>query len=280
MLHTSEQPLHDALLFVVEIGNTTASFAVFKDDECLEMNKVPSIMLSEYDDVTAHVVPILNRYPALANAALCSVVPSVGSTVSNFLRDHLTGQVLEVTSTMQLPFMLHYESPDSFGPDRIALCAQSILLYPDEPVIALDIGTAITVDVLGSDRAYLGGLIMPGLDLMAKTLNEHTARLPLVAMQLPDTLIGFSTSECIRNGIIWGCVSGIEGLLVKIKTLLTEEHKAENIRVLATGGTAPLITGMLSSSPVLDEIAVLRGIRYLFTLNAHSSRRGMSVRHQ
>ena len=272
MLHTSEQALHDALLFVVEIGNTTASFAVFKGDECLEVHKVPSIMLSGYDDVTAQVVPILKRYPALADAALCSVVPSVGSTVSNFLRDHLTGQVLEVSSSMQLPFMLRYESPASFGADRIALCAQSSLLYPEEPVIALDIGTAITVDVLGADRAYLGGLIIPGIDLMAKALNEHTARLPLVTMDFPDTLIGFSTSECIRNGIIWGCVSGLEGLLVKIKTLLVEEHNAENIRVLATGGNAPLIAGMLASSPELDELAVLRGTRYLFTLNAHASR--------
>ena len=272
MLHTSEQPLNDTLLFVVETGNTTASFAVFKGDECLEVHKVPSAKLSGYDDVTAQTAPILKKYPALRDAALCSVVPSLGAAVIASLRDQLNGQVLEVTSSMQLPFLLHYESPDSFGPDRIALCAQSSLLYPDEPVIALDIGTAITVDVLGSDRVYLGGLIMPGLDLMAKTLNEHTARLPLVSMDLPDTLIGFSTSECIRNGIIWSCVSGIEGLLVKIKTLLTEEHKAEDIRVLATGGNAQLITGMLASSTALDELAVLRGTRYLFTLNAHSSR--------
>jgi type III pantothenate kinase len=272
MLHTSEQPLHDALLFVVEIGNTTASFAVFKGDDCLEVLKVPSAKLSGYDEVTAQIAPILKKYPALRDAALCSVVPSIGSVVITSLCHHLPGQVLEVTSSMQLPFLLHYESPDSFGPDRIALCAQSSLLYPDDPVIALDIGTAITVDVLGSDRAYLGGLILPGLDLMAKALNEHTARLPLVSMDLPDTLLGSSTSDCIRNGIIWNCVSGIDGLLVKIKTLLIEKHKAENIRVLATGGNAQLITGMLASSTVLDELAVLRGTRFLFTLNAHSSR--------
>ena len=272
MLDSSEPPLQDALLFVVEIGNTTASFAVFKGDECLEVLKVPSIMISGYADVTAQVVPILKKYPAMVDAALCSVVPSVGSTVINFLRDRLTGQVLEVTSRVQLPFMLRYDSPESFGADRIALCAQSSRLYPEEPVIALDIGTAITVDVLGSDRVYLGGLILPGLDLMAKALNEHTARLPLVSMDFPDTLIGFSTSECIRNGIILGCVSGLEGLLVKIKTVLQEEHNAENIHVLATGGNAPLIAGMLASSPVLDELAVLRGTRYLFTLNANASR--------
>ena len=272
MLQSSKPPHQDRLLFIVEIGNTTASFAVFNGDECLEVHKVPSKTLAGYEDAAAQVVPMLEKYPVLRNAAICSVVPSTGSVVSNSLRHHLTGQVLEVTSSIHLPFLFSYESPASFGADRIALCAQSSLLYPEEPVIALDIGTAITVDVLGSDRHYLGGLIMPGLDLMAKALHEHTARLPLVTIDRPETLIGNSTAECIRNGIILSCVSGIEGLLIKIKTLLAQKHKEKNIRVLATGGSAPLITGMLASSPVLDELAVLRGTSYLFTLNELSSR--------
>jgi len=272
MLPISEQVLQDALLFVVEIGNTTASFAVFKGDECLEVQKVPSMLLSGCEAIDAQVVPLFEKYPTLHDAALCSVVPSVGSVVSSFLRHHLTGLVLEVSSTMYLPFQLQYESPDSFGADRIALCSLSSRLYPEEPVVALDIGTAITIDVLGSDRQYLGGLIMPGLDLMAKALHEHTALLPLVIIDRPDNLIGCSTAECIRNGIILSCVSGIEGLLVKINALFCGEDQQQSIRVLATGGNAPLIAGMLALSPVLDELAVLRGTRYLFTLNEHSFR--------
>ena len=272
-MHLSgEQPRSDELLLVVEIGNTTASFALFKGEQCLEVHKVPSLLLSGYDDVAAQIAPIHLNYPALCDAALCSVVPSVGVVVMRSLRHHLTGHVLEVTASMQLPFTLHYDSPDSFGSDRIALCALCSWLYPEESVIALDIGTAITVDVLGSNQHYLGGLIMPGLDLMAKALKQHTARLPLVSMDFPDTFLGCSTVECIRNGIILGCVSGIEGLLVQIKTWLIEEHQAEKIRVIATGGSAPLIAGMLKTPPLLDELAVLRGTRYLFTLTAHSFR--------
>ncbi|MEI8185323.1 MAG: type III pantothenate kinase [Chlorobiaceae bacterium] len=272
MFHTSEQAFQEAMLFVVEIGNTTASFAVFKGNECLEVQKVPAKLLSGYEEIAAQIVPILKKYPTLRDAALCSVVPSLGSAVIASLSRHLTGQVLEVTASMHLPFLLQYESPDSFGADRIAICAQSSRLYPEEPVIALDIGTAITIDVLSSDRKYLGGLIMPGLDLMAKALHEHTARLPLVTIDRPHKLIGNSTAECIRNGIILSCVSGIEGLLVKIKALYHEADKEQAIRVLATGGSAPLIAGMLECSTVLDEHAVLKGTRYLYTLNAPLSR--------
>jgi type III pantothenate kinase len=272
MLLSGEQPLPCDLLLVVETGNTTTSIAIFRGEECLEVHKVPSLTMFDKDGVDAQLLPVIVNFPALRDAVLCSVVPSLDEAIRSSLLTHLSGEVLAVTSSMRLPFMLHYDMPDSFGADRIALCALSRRLYPGEAVIALDIGTAITVDVLASGQDYLGGLIMPGLDLMAKSLHEHTARLPLVGIDRPETLIGRSTVDCIRNGIALGCVSSIEGLLVKIKRWLRDEHDEQSIRVIATGGNAPLIAGMLDVSPLLDELAVLRGTCYLFSLNAHPCR--------
>ncbi len=271
MLFPAEQPLSDALLLVVEAGNTTASFALFRGGECLEVYKSPSCSISAEEDVSAHVAPILTRYPALCDAAICSVVPTVGKLVSGYLRSHLSGAVVEVTASMPLPFVLNYDVPESFGADRIALCALSSRLYPEEAVIALDIGTAITVDVVSSGHEYFGGLIMPGLDLMARALHEHTARLPLAGINMPEQLIGRSTADCIRSGIVYGCVSSLDGLLVKIRNYLRLERNEQKIRVIATGGNAPLIAAMLESSPDIEEFAVLKGTHYLFMLNAHSS---------
>ncbi|MEI6756471.1 MAG: type III pantothenate kinase [Chlorobium sp.] len=268
MLFSTEPSLSDTLLLVVETGNTTASFAVFNAEDCLEVHKVPSASLFSHEAVEGVVVPLLQKYPLLRNAALCSVVPSLEPLILTTLRRYLSGQLLEVTFSMRMPFTLHYESPESFGADRIALCALSRMLYPDGAVIALDIGTAITVDVLGSRKDYLGGLIMPGLELMANALHDRTARLPLVALELPETLIGRSTSDCIRNGIIRGCAASIEGLLGKIKRWLVDEQGEERIVVIATGGSAPLVSAMLEVSPVLEELAVLKGTRYLFSLNS------------
>lgn len=272
ILFSGQQPPFCDLLLVVETGNTTASIALFRGNDCLEVHKIPSSFMSSRENVSAQLVPILVNYPALRDAALCSVVPSLDQPIIDTLRAHLPGEVMKVTSSMQLPFTLHYDSPESFGADRVALCALSCQLYAGEAVIALDIGTAITVDVLDSARNYLGGLIMPGLDLMAKSLHEHTARLPLVGIERPETLIGLSTAECIRNGIVLNCVSGIDGLLVKITRWLCEERGEERIRVIAAGGNAPLVTAMLDASPVVENHAVLRGSSFLFSLNAHSSR--------
>ena len=271
MLFSGQQSPASAPLLVIETGNTTASIALFSGNDCLEVHKIPSPLMSNRESVAAQLKPIFMNHPALRDAALCSVVPALDPVIIACLRSHLPGEVVNVSASMQLPFTLHYDSPDSFGADRIALCALSRLLYPGEAVIALDIGTAITVDVLDSSRDYLGGLIMPGLDLMAKALHEHTARLPLVGIERPETLVGLSTVDCIRNGIVLSCVSGIDGLLVKIKKWLREECGEENIRVIAAGGNAPLVAAMLDSSPVVEEHAVLRGTRYLFSLNARPS---------
>ena len=267
MHDSTEQPLQERELLVVEIGNTTTALVLFRGSELLEVHKVSTASLSGEEPLLGHLVPLLERYPLLCDAVLCSVVPSLDPLVTELLRRYLTGQVLTVTSSIRLPFTLHYASPASFGADRIALCALSEMLYPDEAVIALDIGTAITVDVLGSDRNYRGGLIMPGLDLMANSLHQHTARLPQVKLSSPLELIGRSTGECINNGIIWNAVSGLDGLVAKITTWLQRECHEERVRVIATGGSAPLMVPLLDSSPVHEELAVPKGSRYLFELN-------------
>ncbi|MEI7695246.1 MAG: type III pantothenate kinase [Chlorobium sp.] len=258
------------LLFVVEAGNTTTSFVVFKGCEILEVLGVSTKSLSDHDACRSTLEPIIRRYPELCDAAICSVVPFLEKITEEYLRHHLTGTILTVSASLILPFKLHYVSPASFGADRLALCAMSQSLYPEDAVIALDLGTAITVDVLSSTRHYLGGLIMPGLDLMAKALHEYTARLPLVALERPETLLGCSTVDGIRNGIIHGTVSSLDGLIEKIQQWLDEKHHEKRVRVLATGGNAPFLASVLSSPLEVEELAVVKGTRYLFSLNAEA----------
>ncbi len=271
MLLRKKQLSPDDLLLVVEAGNTTTSLAVFQGDNLLEVFNASSKELSGDHAFSEILQQILIKHPSLCHAAICSVVPLLEHRFREFLGRHLRGEVLTVTASLNLPFILHYGSPESFGADRLALCAMSQYLYPEQAVIAIDIGTAITVDVLGSSQQYLGGLIMPGLDLMAKSLHEHTARLPLVALDRPETLLGFSTADGIRNGIIYSCAAGMEGLIAKITRWLHETHDESDIRVLLTGGNASFIAEMLDCALVVEQLAVVKGTHYLFCLNADLS---------
>jgi type III pantothenate kinase len=254
-------------LLVAEIGNTTAMFAVFSGADPIDSLQVATAGLSSPHAVGELLRPLLARHLLVADAVISSVVPYAGEAVGRWLLDVLPGRVLSVDSSLKLPFRISYDPPSALGADRLALCARCCMLDDEAAVIALDIGTAITFDVLSTDRSYLGGLIMPGLELMASALHERTAQLPMVDVSRPERLMGLSTADCIRSGVVWGCVSQVEGLVRKIREWLRSEHGEGYARVVATGGRAPLIVSMMQMPPLLDPHAVSKGACYLFELN-------------
>lgn len=254
-------------LLVVEIGNTTTTFAVFLRETLLDLFRVPTHSLGDPEWPKTELERLLDSYPEMEAAVLCSVVPAVTETITCLLRDFGIPDVLRISAGLKLPFMIQYDTPESFGSDRIALCAAGRKLFPTRSLIALDIGTAITVDVLTASGAYAGGFIMPGLDIMARSLHERTAQLPLVSVVNTGEFLGHSTDSCIRNGIFWGCIAGIDGLTEKIARQLAEQGDSEP-GVILTGGNAHALAPFLKREAVHLEHAVARGACYLYEFNA------------
>jgi len=262
------QPLsRERGLLVVEIGNTTTTCAVFRQEDPLEVLRISTKSLGDRECLNSELPRLLSTFQDTGAAVLCSVVPAVSEAVTGMLRQSGIADVLLISSNLKLPFELQYENPESFGSDRIALCATGRKLFPQRPVIALDIGTAVTVDVLTASGLYAGGFIMPGLDIMARSLHERTAQLPHVRAGHSGEFLGRSTASCIRNGIFWGCVAGIDGLTARIIRDLREQGEEEPA-VIVTGGSAPAIVPFLEREVMLLDLAVARGARYLYELNA------------
>jgi len=71
-----------------------------------------------------------------------------------------------------------YERPDQLGPDRWAALVAARALHSGACLV-VNAGTATTADVLSAEGEFLGGLILPGVDLMRFVLHEHTGQLPL-----------------------------------------------------------------------------------------------------
>ncbi len=254
-------------LLVVEIGNTTTTCAVFHQEDPLEVLRISTQSIGDGDFLNSGLPRLLDVFQNTGAAVLCSVVPTVSEAVTGMLHQSGIADVLLISSNLKLPFELQYENPESFGSDRIALCAAGRKLFPQRPLIALDIGTALTVDVLSASGLYAGGFIMPGLDIMARSLHEGTAQLPHVRAVHRGEFLGRSTASCIRNGIFWGCVAGIDGLTARIVRDLREQGEEEPA-VLVTGGSAPAIAPFLEREVIQLELAVARGARYLYELNA------------
>ena len=100
-----------------------------------------------------------------------------------------------------------------------ALGAMGALANPF-PVVVVDIGTAVTIDAVTAEGAFLGGVIMPGIYLSSIALANYTDRLPEVEVNISDLqglpqAIGTCTQDAIKGGLVWGLIGGIEAVVKK-----------------------------------------------------------------
>ncbi|UZJ40477.1 type III pantothenate kinase [Prosthecochloris sp. SCSIO W1101] len=256
------------VVLIIEIGNSVTDCVVFEGERCIATYTIQTEKLKSGKEVLELTRRILNNHPSIYHAAVCSVVPSVGELFLSILASTLSGKVVEINSSLSLPFTLDYDPPHTLGADRLALCALSCRSWPDKAIIALDIGTAITFDVVSSRGVYLGGMILPGLDLMTAVLHDRTAKLPLVEItEEPIPLLGKSTADCMQSGVFWGCVKQVEGLLARVHRFLSDELQENAVRIIGTGGNSRLVASVMENPPVIDEHAVLKGAKVLLDMN-------------
>ncbi|ASQ90149.1 hypothetical protein CHL67_03685 [Prosthecochloris sp. GSB1] len=252
---------------IVEIGNSVTELAVFENSSRSASLKAATAGFSDVRCVDRVLSGLFSECHGITDAAVCSVVPALTDLFLSRLAGRLSGSVLEISCALSLPFTLDYRPPEAFGADRLALCAHVRHSWPKEAVIALDIGTAMTCDVVSSSGDYLGGMILPGIDLMTSALHDRTAKLPKVDISGPAPILGRSTEECIRSGVFWGAVKQAEGLVSVVRRFLVKEQGVTSFRVLATGGSCRLIASAMEDPPEIDEDAVLNGARVLMEMN-------------
>ncbi|MCG8492514.1 MAG: type III pantothenate kinase, partial [Sneathiellales bacterium] len=130
------------------------------------------------------------------------------------------------------------------------------------PLIVLDFGTATTLDVVDGEGNYAGGIIAPGVNLSLDALHAAAAKLPRIAVEAPEHVIGKSTLECMQSGIYWGYISMIEGLIKRIRAEYGEE-----LQTVATGGLASLFAKGTDMIDHIDTDLTLTGLVEIFNRN-------------
>lgn len=150
-----------------------------------------------------------------------------------------------------------YREPESLGVDRwLAMLAAHA--HPGGPVCVVNCGTAVTVDIVDAAGTHLGGLIVPGVELMFRSLSEATDGIRVTPAGSPADAFGRSTLECVMNGTH----AAVAALIDRTLDRLAAESEGPP-RCVMSGGGAPAVIPLMRSTVLHDPDLVLRGLALL-----------------
>ncbi|MCB2201042.1 type III pantothenate kinase [bacterium] len=249
------------LLLAFDVGNTHIVMGIFRNGDLVVRRRM-STQSSRTSDEAGVLVKMLCQDggidPAQIDAvAIASVAPKTGMVIGEMAESFLGCKPLFVHG--EIPgFANHYRNPRAVGADRVCDAVAGFAKYGG-PLLILDFGTAITFDAIEHDGAYMGGVIMPGIETSAQMLKTTTALLPEARLTFPENAIGKTTDESIQIGLMTGAVFSIRGIIQRMR----DELGDSDATVIATGGMAKIIVPHLPEVKSIEPNLVLEGIRII-----------------
>ena len=245
------------MLLAVDIGNTNIKLGVFDGGRLASKLSIPTVR----DLSSANLAKLISgRVTETVDAAIVSsVVPEIDDAFRDFIATAYSITPVFVSNYENLGLDIRYKPLSDAGSDRLVNTFSAVEKY-GTPLIVCSFGTALTIDVVDSDRVLTGGLIAPGMNTLAAALKLTTSRLPEVEISLPDSAIQNTTVGSIQSGIVFGYFGMVRELLERVK-----RESGDSPKVVATGGFAQFIADNTDLIDVVDKDLLLDG---LFRLHA------------
>ena len=256
------------MLLCIDIGNTHTHYGVVDALGSRFLRQLATRQIGHADDgFAARFETVAAECPGLRGIAFCSVVPPATEKLLRVLEKLRTPlPVFQLTHQKKLGVPIGYPRPAEIGQDRLANAAGAHALF-GTPAVVIDMGTAVTFDIVTRARGYEGGIIAPGVEVMRRYLHEQTALLPQLDDSLQiDRAIGQSTVEAMRIGTVIGFGGMIQALLDRVLAELSTRGEPTP-HILATGGTAELLKKTLRTPFTVVPDITLRGLAAAWELN-------------
>lgn len=229
---------------VIDQGNTSAKIAVFERRKLIASFIFKPFQLSDLCELHNQFSP---------SEGILSSVADLDSAVISFLKEKLNKFIILDENT-PVPITISYKTPQTLGRDRISSAVAVYTKHPDQNILVIDAGTAITYDIVLSGGIYCGGNISPGMTTRFKALNSYTKRLPLLDENGDTPDFGYDTETAIRAGVVNGIVKEIEAYIDELKI------KYPDLLVFLTGGHSFYFETKLKKSIFADGNLVLEGL--------------------
>ena len=255
------------MILVADVGNSETTLGVYEGETMRGhwriMTGVPRTA-DEYGLLLRQLLIDDGINPThVTGAAIASVVPRVTLPLVAACRRWLKDKpVHQIDGTSELPITLDVEEPLTVGADRIVNTLAASRLFKRDAIV-VDIGTATTFDCITADGVFIGGVISPGVLMMAESLTRNTAKLPATELVLPKRVIGRRTEENIRAGVMYLAADGIDGIVRRIKA---EWPGKQTPLVIGTGGLAETFKPLCKELQEVDPFLTLRGLQIAFEL--------------
>jgi len=253
------------MILALDIGNTHIEIGLYKKEKYLDSWRIATGVHRTEDEMVVFIHHFLGQKgitaAAVQDLAIASVVPITTLIFEKLSRKYFSKEPLIVDHKLDLGITIDYDPPHSVGADRICNAVAAFEKFRGAAIV-VDVGTAMTFDVINSKGVYLGGVIAPGLETAAWGLHQRASKLPTIALEIPASVIGKSTEKSMQSGVMLGAVKMIDGLIESI-----QEELGEKATVIATGGLSRLIASKSRYIQSVEKNLVLDGLIKIYMRN-------------
>ncbi|MGB3244989.1 MAG: type III pantothenate kinase [Sulfitobacter sp.] len=253
------------MLLAIDCGNTNTVFSIYDGDKQLISVRTSTHHARTSDAYFTWFSTLLNHHkiePDITEVIISSTVPRVVFNLRVFCDQYFNCRPLVVgRPDCLMPADARVDQGTIVGPDRLVNTAGAFDRHGGN-LIVVDFGTATTFDVAGHDGAYVGGVIAPGVNLSLEALHMAAAALPHVDITKPQRVVGTNTVACMQSGIFWGYVGLVKEICARIKA-----ERDQTMKIIATGGLAPLFAQTVDLFDEIEDDLTMHGLTVIHKYN-------------
>ena len=194
---------------------------------------------------------------------LSSVVPPLTNVIKAAVRKIIDKKIMTVGPGVKTGLNIHMDDPRSVGADLVVEAVAAINRY-GAPLIVVDMGTATSICVIDKSCNYIGGMIVPGVEISMDALTERTSQLPKISIEPPKKVVGRNTEDSMKSGIICGTASMVDGLIERVE----DECRFKATVVAGSNRISRIIVPFCKKEIILDNELILSGLDLIYRKNA------------